>query len=88
MVWGKIVYQIEKPRRIPRWIDYYDEQLNKVRRISFDQVQTIGNRTLPLRMTIVPLDKSDERTILTYLQLSFDLELDPAIFSQGICRMP
>jgi outer membrane lipoprotein-sorting protein len=88
VVWGKIVYQIEKPRRIPRWIDYYDEQLNKVRRISFDQVQTIGNRTLPLRMTIVPLDKSDERTILTYLQLSFDLELDPAIFSLGRLRMP
>lgn len=88
VVWGKIVYWIEKQRRIPLWIDYYDEQLTKVRRISFDQVQTIDNRTLPLRMTIVPQDKDDERTVLTYEHLSFDLELDPEIFSLGRLRTP
>lgn len=88
VVWGKIVYQIEKKRRIPLVVDYYDEQERKVRRISFDQVETIGNRTLPLRMTIVPQDKADERTVLTYQQLAFDLELEPTIFSLGRLRNP
>ncbi len=83
VVWGKIVYLIEKARRVPIVVDYYDEDQQKVRTINFDKVETIGTRTLPLRMTITPLDKSGEQTIFTYHELAFDVPLEASFFNLG-----
>jgi hypothetical protein len=30
VVWGKLVYEIEKARKLPLRVDYYDEALNPV----------------------------------------------------------
>lgn len=83
VVWGKIVYRVEKARRVPLEVDYYDEEQVKVRTIRFDQVAVIGARTVPLRMTIVPLDKPDEQTIFTYQDLAFDMPMERHFFSLG-----
>ena len=83
VVWGKIVYLIEKARRVPIVVDYFDEDQQKVRVVNFDKVETIGTRTLPLRMTITPLDKSGEQTLFTYHELAFDVPLEASFFNLG-----
>jgi len=83
VVWGRIVYTVEKARRVPLLVDYYDEEREKVRTMTFDQVTTIGKRTLPLRMTIVPLDKPEERTVITYHDIAFDVPMQASFFSQA-----
>ena len=81
VVWGKIVYRIGKQPRVPLAVDYYDETMVRVRRIVFDDVQTIGDRVVPMRMTVLPLEKPEERTVFEYLDLEFGLNLDETFFS-------
>lgn len=80
VVWGKLVYRVNRTPLVPVKISYFDEEMIEVRQIHFDKVQQIGERWIPMRMLIKPLEK-DEQTILEYSQIEFDQELSPRIFS-------
>jgi hypothetical protein len=81
VIWGKIVYQIGKADRVPQRIAYFDEDMAMVREIHFDKVQTVDTRRLPMRMTVQPLDKPEEQTVLEYYQIAFDVSLPENFFS-------
>lgn len=81
VVWGKIEYVANLERLIPVKTLYYDEESALVRTITFDDVQQVSGRWLPLRMTVVPTDKPDEKTVLEYLQIELGVKLDPDRFS-------
>jgi hypothetical protein len=81
VVWGKIVYQIGRADRVPQRIAYFDEDMAMVREIIFDKVQTVEARRLPMRMTVQPLDKPEEQTLLEYEQIAFDVSLPENFFS-------
>lgn len=81
VIWGKIIYRLGKQPRVPLQIDYYDEEGVRVREIRFSDVQRLGNRTVPLRLVVTPLDKPGEQTELHYRQLTFDLPLEPGFFN-------
>ena len=88
VVWGKIVYRINKTPQVPDQIDYYDEEMVRVREIRFDDVQQIGDRIVPMRLTVLPLEKPDEQTILQYRELIFDLPIDETYFSLRNLKKP
>lgn len=81
VVWGKIVYRVRKQPRVPERVDYYDEEMVRVRETLFDDVQQIGERIVPLRVTVLPLEKPEEMTVLQYRELVYDLPLDETFFS-------
>jgi hypothetical protein len=81
VVWGKIVYRIRKQPQVPLQIDYFDEEMILIREISFDDIQQIGDRIVPMRLTVRPLEKPGEMTILHYRELVYDLPLDETFFS-------
>jgi len=81
IIWGKIIYRIKKDPRVPEQVDYFDEEMVLVRKIRFDDVQQVGARTIPLRMTVLPQEKPDETTTLQYHELTFDVGLDESYFS-------
>ena len=81
VVWGKIIYRLRKQPRVPEQIDYYDEEQQRVREIRFDDVRQVGDRTVPLKLTVTPLDKPGERTILHYRDLSFGIPLNQGFFN-------
>ncbi|MGK2944321.1 MAG: outer membrane lipoprotein-sorting protein [Desulfuromonadales bacterium] len=81
VIWGKIVYRIRKQPRVPEQVDYYDEEMVLVRELHFDDVQQIGERIVPLRMTVLPVEKPEEKTVLQYQELVYDLPLDETFFS-------
>jgi len=83
VIWGKIIYQIRKEQLVPSQIDYFDEEDILVRRILFDDVQTVSGRTIPLKMTVFPLEKPKEKTIMHYRKLQFDVDLKEDFFSLG-----
>lgn len=80
-VWGKIVMTIKAGTLIPLQEDYYDEHGEKVRVMTFTDVKTLGDRTLPMTMELTPLKKPGNRTLLRYKTLEFDMPLDPSVFS-------
>lgn len=83
VVWGKIVYILQKEPLPPIEVDYFDEEGLPVRRIIFDDVQTVSGRTIPLRMIVLPVEKPEEQTLMHYRQVQFDVELAESFFSLG-----
>ncbi len=69
VVWGKIVYILQKEPLVPIEVDYFDEEELPVRRIIFDDVQTVSGRTIPLRMIVLPVEKPEEQTLMHYRQV-------------------
>jgi len=83
VVWGKIVYQVQKEPLVPRQVEYFAEDGALVRRIVFTDVQTVSGRTIPLRMTVQPLEKPDEQTVMQYREVQFDVDFQENFFSLG-----
>jgi len=83
VVWGKIVYRVRKQPQVPEQVEYFDEEGVLVRRFVFDDVQTVSGRTIPLRMTVLPLEKPEELTVMQYRKVQFDVDLKEDFFSLG-----
>ena len=83
VIWGKIIYRLQKEPLVPLEVQYFDEDSVLVRRIQFDDVQTVSGRTIPLRMSVLPVEKPDELTIMQYLKVRFDVDLGEDYFSLG-----
>ena len=81
VVWGKIVYEVGKEPRVPLRVIYYDEKGVEVRQIVFSDVKKVGDRILPLTMTVQPTDKPDEHTIMHYDSIAFDIGIQADYFS-------
>lgn len=81
IVWGRVVYQADMAKKIPITIDYYDEDGELVRTMSFDRVERISGRWIPLRMSVRPVEEPDEKTELVYESLEFDVTLPKDLFS-------
>ena len=86
VVYSQLVFLLTPDDWVPvRW-EYYDDG-ELVRSMSFDQIQTIAGKKIPMRMTIVPEDKPDEHTVIEYLELQLDVPVDDQLFTrQGLRR--
>jgi len=81
VVWGKIVTEIAKSNYTPIKSIYFDEEEKVIRVMSFDQLKTLNDRIVPMRMTLIPTDKPNEKTVVEYHELEFDLSLSDSLFS-------
>ncbi|MCY4574947.1 MAG: outer membrane lipoprotein-sorting protein [Gemmatimonadetes bacterium] len=80
VIWGRIVQQIRKRDRMPIWARYFDEDGTLSRTFTFSEFGSLGGRLVPTRTVIQPAD-SEERTVVTYLELEFDVGLEADFFS-------
>jgi outer membrane lipoprotein-sorting protein len=81
VVWGKIVSIIRAADYIPLSMTYFDEDGQAVRVLTFSGIKKMGGRTIPTVLTMRPLDKPKEYTRVTYLDITFDVDLKPGLFS-------
>ena len=80
VIWGRVEQRIRQRDRMPLWVRYYDDDGVLVRSMTFTDFKAMGGRTVPAKMIVEPVD-GDERTVVTYLDLEFDVGLDEAFFS-------
>lgn len=80
VIWGRIEQRIRKRDRMPLWAHYYDEDGTLARTMTFSDIRTMGGRTIPTRIVIEPAD-GEERTVITYVEIEFDVGLDEDFFS-------
>ena len=66
---------------MPTWVRYFDEDGELVRTLTFSDFQMMGGRLVPATMLIIPADKPEEFTRLTYSGLEFDIDIEEAFFS-------
>jgi outer membrane lipoprotein-sorting protein len=81
VVWGKIVLLIRADNLVPTLQEYYDEDHVLVRRMTFGKLMVLDDRTVPLSLTIVPVDKPEEYTEVVYDKLLFNVPLEDDFFS-------
>jgi outer membrane lipoprotein-sorting protein len=81
VVWGKVVVTVRQEDYLPLESKYYDEDLKLARTMIFSKKGTLGGRLLPTEMTIIPEDKPNEKTVVVYDEIQFDLELAGDTFS-------
>ena len=86
VVYSELVYLITPGNWIPVRAEYFDDG-DLVRAMDFDQIQTIAGKQIPMRMTILPADAPEERTVVEYLELELDIPVDDQLFTrQGLRR--
>lgn len=86
VVWGRIFYVVDRVRQVPVEVRYDDEDGIPVRRMVFADVRRIGDRWIPMRMTVEPLDKPAEATEIIYESLRFGEPMSADRFSLRALR--
>jgi len=81
VVWGKIVATVLSDGYMPVRYLYYDEDMNIARTMTFSRFEALAGKIRPKVMKVVPADKSEEFTQLTYEELELNISLDDDFFS-------
>jgi outer membrane lipoprotein-sorting protein len=86
VVWGKIRIRVRTDDLMPLESEYYDEDQNLVRVMTFSKIRKLGGRMVPTVMRLTPTDKPKEYTELVYDDLSIGVKIDDAFFSLANLR--
>ncbi len=81
VVWGKIIITAKSDGFIPIHSKYYDEDMALSRTMAFSNIKSIGGRMIPATLRVIPKEKTNEFTELTYKEMEFDIDLPSGFFS-------
>ena len=81
VVWGKIMLYIDEKEHVILMANYYDEDGQLVNKMIASELKMFSGRLLPSRMEMTPAEKPENKTILTYHDLKFDVSLTDDLFS-------
>ena len=81
VVWGKVVVRVRSADWMPVAVEYFDEDMEPARTMSFGDYREVRERLIPLRMRIAPADEPEEHTEVRYEEIEFDLPLAGDLFS-------
>lgn len=82
VVWGKIITWISKDGYLQLRADYYDEDLVLIKSMIGSEVKKLGGRIIPCHWEMIPLDKPGQKTVMDYLDIKFNIDIDESYFSQ------
>ncbi len=82
VVWGKIISWISKKEFIQLKSEFYDEDDYLINVLEASDIREMDGRIIPTKMTVTPVDDEGNQTIIEYLSIDFDAEIDESMFSQ------
>ena len=82
VVWGKIRLWISKAAYYELKGEYFDEDMMLINTMTSTNIKKMGDRMLPSKMVMVPVDKPGNQTILETIDTVFDKPIDESFFSQ------
>lgn len=88
VVWGKILVDVDMANKVPTKEIYYDDQMQKVRIMTFSNIQRHGSHTLPMVMELKPLDaeKKKNSTKVIFEKVNYDTPIDASYFSKNALK--
>ncbi len=86
IVWGKVLIWVDKEHYIMLREENYDQRDELANTIEFLNIGEMGDRVFPSKMILIPADKPEQRTILEYKSLEFDVDLGESFFTQQNMR--
>jgi len=82
VTWGKVIIWITTESFIQLKIEYYDEDMKLVNVMNEYNIKKFGDRELPTKLEITPLNKKGNKTILEINNMVFNKPIDDNFFSQ------
>jgi outer membrane lipoprotein-sorting protein len=82
VVWGKIKLWISKEDFYELKGEYYDEEGKLVNDMVSSDIRQMGDRKLPSKTVMTPVDKPGNQTILEMVDVVFNKPIDDSFFSQ------
>jgi outer membrane lipoprotein-sorting protein len=82
VVWGRVLIWIDKQDDLELRVEYFDEDGRLVNVMEMSEIRRLGDRLLPSVLTMIPRDKPDHRTVLTYHDARFDQPIAADFFSE------
>jgi outer membrane lipoprotein-sorting protein len=80
-LWQRVELVVSDDGTLPLRARYYDRKDQLARTMTFDQVKTFGDRTVPTHMVLVPADNAAKRTGINYSDISFNADVPDDTFS-------
>ena len=80
-VWGRIEILVEKDSLLPVEQRYFNEKGENVRSMYFSDIKAFSGKALPSKMSMVPHNKENHKTVIEYIDLTFDTKIDDDIFT-------
>jgi len=81
VVWGKIITYVSKEEYLQLQSEFYDEEGDLVNVMEGKDIRNLGGRTLPAKLVMTPADEEGHRTIITYQNLEFDVDIPEGFFT-------
>ncbi len=81
VVWSKIILAVRASDYLPVWEKFFGENNELVRLMNFKEIKTIGGKTIPTVMELIPQNEEGKRTVIRFISAEFDIELDDDIFT-------
>ena len=82
VTWGKVILWITEDGFNQWKAEYYDEDMSLINILNASEIKKMGDREIPTRMEIVPVDKKNNKTVLEIKSLVYDKPIDDSFFSQ------
>lgn len=86
IVWGKVLIWVDREEFIQLRVENYDQGDELANHIEFSDLRIFDNRLIASKMILIPADKPDQRTIMNYDDLQFDIDIDESFFTQQNMR--
>ena len=88
VVWGKIITWISTERLLQLKSEFYDEDDYLINVLTASDIKEMDGRYIPSKLMVQPVDDPENNTIIEYLEIDFDAEIDESMFTiQQMKRM-
>ncbi len=82
VVWGKVIYWVDKEHYIIPKGEFYDEEFYLVRTELGHDIKNFDGRDLFSKMEIIPADEEGNKTVIEIKSIEFDVDVKENFFSQ------
>lgn len=86
VVWGKLIVCIDKEDFIELHCRFYDEDGVLVNTMNTFDVKLMDERLIPTRIEMIPEDKKNQKTEITYRRIVFNRALEDSFFTMEKMR--
>jgi hypothetical protein len=81
IVWGKLLVCVDKVNFIELHTKFYDEEGLLINIMNANDIKMMGGRLIPTRLEMIPMDKKNQKTEITYAFIIFDKPIDETFFT-------
>jgi len=81
VVWGRVEMYIRKADYLQLIVKYFDEDDYLINTMIGSDIRKLGNRVIPTKLEVIPAEEPENRTIIQYISMEFDIPMEESFFS-------